>query len=253
MLGLWDVPIPVTATGGPGNDLIETGSGADTVDAGPGMDAVVAQGGNDAVTAGADRDRVDGGDGDDTLNGDDGADVLAGDAGQDSVDGGTGGDLVDGGAGNDTLSGDGGTNTIVATQGQDTVTTNSASDSVVSAPQAPQRPQCRASRQSQPVRCNSSRVPATVRRGTAPRSWPPTAAQAVTSAAPVTVIPRWSGNASRLTVTVNSTRITSVRVCVLLLDRNEKPMGRFPAQVRTRSAHDQGRGRASSPLGPRCS
>jgi len=237
LLGLWDVTVPVTAHGGAGEDLIETGTAADDVHAGPGQDAIATRGGDDTVHAGDDRDRVEGGPGNDTLDGEAGADVLRGDGGDDKMTGGANSDLVDGGAGDDDLAGGAGENTMVATRGTDTVTTESAKDTVVGPHRAAQRPRCRATRRSGVRRCSSDKVPAKLVTRTAPKVWPPereTRTRAVASSVSVDVIARSPGNAQHLSVTVAAKKIRRVRVCIRMWDRGGGFLGRFPKRVDTR-------------------
>jgi hypothetical protein len=138
--------LPVTASGGPGNDTITTGHGDDTLDGGSGSDSLSGGAGNDTVTyasattpvtatlggtsgngasgendtIAADVENLTGGSGDDTLTGDAGPNVLSGGAGNDALDGRAGVDRLDGGPGNDTFAArDGELDTLVCGDGQD--------------------------------------------------------------------------------------------------------------------------------------
>ncbi|SDD29799.1 calcium-binding protein [Nocardioides lianchengensis] len=93
----------VTAlTGGPGNDVLETGDADDTgVDGGPG---------NDSISLGLGDDRATGGTGDD---------VMDGGAGRDDLSGGSGNDRISGGAGADRLLGENGEDNLVGGPGRD--------------------------------------------------------------------------------------------------------------------------------------
>ena len=103
-------PLPVTATGGAGNDVLRGGFGADTLDGGEGNDLVSGGAGNDIVRGGAGNDRLGGDAGDDTVEGGDGRDHLVG---------GRGTDILRGGAGNDTLISDDGAATDTVDGGDD--------------------------------------------------------------------------------------------------------------------------------------
>jgi Ca2+-binding RTX toxin-like protein len=87
-------PLPITATGGAGNDVLRGGRAADSLDGGEGNDLISGGAGNDTVRGGAGNDRLSGDAGDDTVEGGDGRDHLLG---------GRGTDILRGGAGNDTL------------------------------------------------------------------------------------------------------------------------------------------------------
>jgi hypothetical protein len=140
------IRLPVTASGGTGNDTIATGQGNDTLDGGSGTDTLRGGAGSDTVTyasatapvtaalggsAGngasgendtiaADVENLTGGPGDDTLTGDGGPNVLSGGAGNDTLDGGAGADTLDGGAGNDTFAArDGEVDSLLCGDGQD--------------------------------------------------------------------------------------------------------------------------------------
>jgi hypothetical protein len=82
----YNVPIPVTLRGGPGQDRL---------------------------LGGAEADRLVGGSGDDTLVGRAGADSLFGGSGDDRLVGGSGNDLLRGGGGTDTLLGGSGRNELI--------------------------------------------------------------------------------------------------------------------------------------------
>jgi Ca2+-binding RTX toxin-like protein len=105
-----DVPVPVQANGGDGDDVIEGGPGNDDLAGGPGADLVAGGPGDDRIKefdvsgnqliGGPGRDRVEGGIGPDRIEGGPGDDpVLYGDAGDDVVDGGEGDDVLHAGLG----------------------------------------------------------------------------------------------------------------------------------------------------------
>lgn len=147
---------PVTATGGPGSDEIDTGPGADTITGGDGDDDLGGGGGNDTVSGGTGQDDLSGGSENDTLSGDEGNDLLRSDTGADAMAGGAGRDVatysgrttavtvtlddvandggvgeldnvrsdvedVTGGVGNDTLNGSNRPNALVGGVGNDTL------------------------------------------------------------------------------------------------------------------------------------
>jgi Ca2+-binding RTX toxin-like protein len=95
------VKVPVTGTGGTGNDRLQGGSGDDTIAGGVGNDRLHGGNGSDTVRGGQGRDREDGGKGNDTLTGDQSHDVLNGGAGRDLIRGGPGHDTIHGGPGRD--------------------------------------------------------------------------------------------------------------------------------------------------------
>jgi Ca2+-binding RTX toxin-like protein len=94
-------PIPVTAYGGAGDDMLTGGSGNDVLDGGPGCDVLTGGAGNDLLT---DVNLVPANPGDesDVLRGGPGNDILLGGYGKDTLDGGAGDDLLEGGDGSDT-------------------------------------------------------------------------------------------------------------------------------------------------------
>jgi Ca2+-binding RTX toxin-like protein len=140
--------VPMTATGGAGDDAITGGSAGDTVDGGTGNDRISGAAGPDALTGGAGDDILSGGTFDDVLLGGLGDDTLLGGADFDTVtyrdrtvavvadlDGATGDDgqagekdtisadveAIAGGAGDDTLTGNGSPNVLGGGAGDDTV------------------------------------------------------------------------------------------------------------------------------------
>src|SRR4051812_9661153 len=73
-----DTNIPVSSTGGVGNDSIWGGSGNDTITGDAGDDMLVGRGGSDVVDGGDGNDQVFGGDGNDSLMGGAGNDNIVG-------------------------------------------------------------------------------------------------------------------------------------------------------------------------------
>jgi Ca2+-binding RTX toxin-like protein len=235
MLGVWDVRVPVVASGGDGDDLIETGRGGDEIDAGAGGDAVVAMQGNDMVTGGAGNDRLDGGDGGDAIDGQDGADVIDGGQGDDSnLSGGTGSDLIDGGQGDDALAGETGDDTLVAKQGSDAVSTGNGNDRVYEGRQPLRRFRC-SQRRFGEVAAASVRCKRVQAGQASPTVWPPVQdpqRQGRASASGFFVIPRVPGNARTVSVDVTAKRARTARVCIRLRNRDFRLIHRFPAYVK---------------------
>jgi Ca2+-binding RTX toxin-like protein len=98
-----NVTVPVTLSGGAGNDTIVGGS----------MDALLQGGnGNDVLTAGSGQQTLDGGNGDDRLMGGSSHDLLEGGNGDDLLRAGRGSSQLYGDAGNDTLLGGPGNDTL---------------------------------------------------------------------------------------------------------------------------------------------
>ncbi|MBN2473948.1 MAG: M10 family metallopeptidase C-terminal domain-containing protein [Pirellulales bacterium] len=112
--GADEVPVPVTAYGGDGADVLEGGSQDDLLDGGAGADSLtgysgadtlVGGGGNDTITGDTGDDSITGGDGDDRITGGDGNDTIEADSGNDWIEGQGGGDSISGGAGTDAIYG----------------------------------------------------------------------------------------------------------------------------------------------------
>ncbi|HWS35190.1 MAG TPA: calcium-binding protein, partial [Actinoplanes sp.] len=85
--------LPLSASGGSGNDVITGGSAADAIYGGAGNDSIHGHAGNDAIYGDA---------GNDTIHGYDGNDAIYGGAGNDTIHGHGGNDSLYGGDGNDT-------------------------------------------------------------------------------------------------------------------------------------------------------
>jgi hemolysin type calcium-binding protein len=135
-----EAPLGVTASGGPGNDVLTGNAGADSLSGGGdwyldsatkeelkdarGKDTLVGGDGPDELVPGAGNDRVEAGDG---------ADVMAGDAGNDIINGGPGGDTIASpDAGNDRLLGGPGDDLISPYNGRDTVDAGPGDDRIFS-------------------------------------------------------------------------------------------------------------------------
>jgi len=108
------ITVGVRASGGAGDDYLQTGGGNDVLFGGPGADVIFGGAGRDRINGGTGDDRISGGAGNDFLiggTGNDriwgqaGNDVLLGGMGHDQLYGGSGNDLLLGGAGNDWLHG----------------------------------------------------------------------------------------------------------------------------------------------------
>ncbi len=113
--------VPVTASGGRGNDVLIGGGGADDLNGNEG---------NDIIHGGAGDDFVRGGSGKDSLSGDDGKDSLAGESGDDRLHGDAGDDSLLGGSGNDSLFGDDGNDHLDDHQGRNRLDGGLGSDDV---------------------------------------------------------------------------------------------------------------------------
>jgi len=122
---------PNVIDGGPGADSLSGGSAADRLSLGAGGGSGSGNAGDDVMTGGPDGTNIlSGGPGDDTLqagaarvdeNGDDGDDVLNGSPAGDFLDGGAGADRVIAGAGDDFIVDDRGSDTIDAGAGDDRI------------------------------------------------------------------------------------------------------------------------------------
>ena len=132
-----DINVPVTLTGGTGDDVLVGGSGVNQLDGGDGNDElhggpladflqggdgddVIAAGeGDDIVWGGGGDDLIYGGSGNDVIRGDSGVDEIYGDEGDDTLDGNDGDDQLFGGAGRDHLKGQAGEDILVGGPGKD--------------------------------------------------------------------------------------------------------------------------------------
>jgi Ca2+-binding RTX toxin-like protein len=99
------INVPMTITGGDGNDLITAGGGADFIDGGLGVDILYGAGGDDVLLGGDGNDDLFGGSGNDVLIGGNGNDMLFGQAGRDLLIGSSDEDLLSAGDGEDILVG----------------------------------------------------------------------------------------------------------------------------------------------------
>ena len=120
--------IPVTASGGAGNDVISDGDGSNTLNGDGGNDQIFAGAGDNTVADGTGDDLVDlsqnsfalsytTGGGNDTVLGSPFDDAITGSSGADRLEGRNGDDTLDGNPGNDELFGQEGSDTIVWNNG----------------------------------------------------------------------------------------------------------------------------------------
>jgi Ca2+-binding RTX toxin-like protein len=122
--------LPMTVTGGLGNDTITTGAGADFIHGNAGNDSVLGGAGNDTIIGDAGNDTESGGAGDDSILGGGNNDSLLGGDGNDTIDGSAGNDTITGDAGNDSLVGGDGVDNINGGNGLDTITGGAGNDVV---------------------------------------------------------------------------------------------------------------------------
>ena len=123
-----EVVVPVTLSGGAGNDLLVAGGGTATLHGGAGLDTLQGGLGNDLLRGNAGRDilrggigadRLEGGAGNDELHGEEGDDDLFGEAGLDVLFGEGGNDELFGGLDADRLFGESGSDTLRGEDGDD--------------------------------------------------------------------------------------------------------------------------------------
>lgn len=109
------IGVPITLSGGNGNDLLTGGSGGDVLFGGNGKDTLI---------GGAGGDTLHGGNGVDDLRGGAGNDLLLGENGKDKLDGGTDNDTLNGGQHNDVLLGQNGDDVLIGGKGKDHIKDN---------------------------------------------------------------------------------------------------------------------------------
>lgn len=123
-----DIFLPVTISGGAGDDALTAGGGPTTFDGGSGDDALTGgigediltgADGNDVIIGGAGVDQLSGGAGEDYIDGGRGADVISGGDEVDQLFGGFDADVIDGDAGNDVVYGSLGDDVVVGGLGDD--------------------------------------------------------------------------------------------------------------------------------------
>ena len=149
-----NLQVPVTLTGGPGDDNLVGGNANDSLAGNEGNDEISGMGGNDTVKGddGNDTlfgndgaDSMEGGvgddimyggnnnnqedlDGGDNMTGGEGNDQMYGHAGNDTASGGGGADFIGGGVGNDSLSGGNDNDTVLGDDGNDNITGGGGDD-----------------------------------------------------------------------------------------------------------------------------
>jgi len=118
-LGDYAADIPVTVSGGTGNDLLLGGLGRQVIRGEAGNDTIEGGAGDDKLDGGVGNDELTGDDGDDRVNGAGGRDTLTGGWGDDRLLGGWGDDRLAGGADADDLDGQTGLDTLKGGDGAD--------------------------------------------------------------------------------------------------------------------------------------
>jgi PKD domain/RTX calcium-binding nonapeptide repeat (4 copies) len=106
------ITLPVTISGGAGNDSVRGGGGSNTITEGDGNVWVNGRGATNHITVG---------NGNDTVLGGGNVDTITAGSGNDSLDGSAGNDSITSGNGNDSITGDSGNDTIVAGNGKDVI------------------------------------------------------------------------------------------------------------------------------------
>ena len=234
-----NVAVRVSATGGSGDDLIESGGASDRLEGGEGVDSLVGHAGEDRLSGETGDDLVQGGEDADTLLGGDGADILQGEAGdEDVLLGGVGGDLLRGGDGDDVLDGEAGDDALIGGAGQDTIKTGTGRDDVFADDEDTDEIDCRSGdrlrrdRSDQSESCGT--VPTVVRR---PSTWPPrrTATSSFVPPDPrvkAKLIRR--GHARKIAVRVIRNYDEAVRIRVRTYSRQRRKLKDFRKVIRSR-------------------
>jgi hypothetical protein len=242
LVGLWDVAVPVTATGGAGDDLLEGGSGPDALSGGEGRDALVGYNGDDRLAGNNDDDFLEGRNGADTLDGGAGPDILEGGKGsRDTLLGGVGKDLLRGGGGGDVLDGQAGNDVMIGGGGADSVETGTGADRVFGADGRRDTVDCRAG---DLVRADHNERPAACGKMSAsvkvPKAWPPR--PAASAARLRRVNPqirarlRRRCNATRVTVTVIEPSERKRHIVFRTYDSHRQRLKTFKRDVTTKFA-----------------
>lgn len=157
--------LPMTISGGPGNDILSSGDGASTIDPGLGTDTATGGAGDDILVSSQGNDALDGGGGTNTFDasfetaavhvnltagtatgtsmgsdtlaniqnvkGSNFNDVIAGDGNANQITGALGSDILTGAGGNDVINGGGGNDTIDGGPGNDALNGFSGNDSFI--------------------------------------------------------------------------------------------------------------------------
>jgi hypothetical protein len=144
-----NIKLPVTISGGGGNDAVRGGGGKNTIYEGSGNNWISARGttnyvqvgdgnnvvlganGNDTIIAGNGNDSLDGAGGNDSITAGNGNDTITGDAGNDTITTGNGRDSVNGGLDNDVLKVGTGADTVVPGSGTNSITRGSTLATIV--------------------------------------------------------------------------------------------------------------------------
>jgi hypothetical protein len=240
LIGLWDVPVPVRARGGEGDDLLESGSGPDILEGEEGGDGLVGGGSEDTLVGAAGGDLLSGEDAADTLQAGAGDDVVeGGDGSGDIVLGGADADLLRGGPGQDRLEGDEGEDALIGGPGVDEVDGGPAADRIFGADGRRDRVRCGSRDRVRGERRERRRCTALAPGPRAPTVWPPRppSAQAAQFVDPESIDawPRMRGNARRTTVWVKTPYHAVVRVRVRTVTRSGELLKRFRKVVHTRT------------------
>jgi hypothetical protein len=166
--------VSMTATGGPGDDLLEGGGKPDQLSGGEGVDSLFGRGGEDRLSGAGGDDLVQGGAAADTLLGGLDDDVVEGRTGGDLLLGGPDSDLLRGGVGADTLDGEDGNDVLIGDDGKDAIKTGLGLDDVFSRDKQRDEVDCRPGSRLRGDRADRSSfcgvVPRAVDR---PAAWPP--------------------------------------------------------------------------------
>lgn len=252
-----DVSVPVEASGGRGDDLVEGGAGTDLLGGGTGNDSVLGAGGDDGLAGEAGADVLQGGGGGDEMSGGADADVLEDDGlGGDRLSGDDGPDLLKGGRGDDTLDGGDGADVLATGSGTDTAQTGRGDDRVfatagdsiactgadkVSSPGAPP-PGCRNLAADAEVPVIWPPPPATSTPPAAAGTTSGLVARAARTALPLPYGPKRArvlrrGEAHRIGVQIDYRVRMPIRVMVTTRRRNGDEIRTFSQAVYTRQAH----------------
>jgi Ca2+-binding RTX toxin-like protein len=122
--------IPMSASGGDGNDILKGGSGQDLLFGQSGNDQLFGNDGNDQVIGGSGNDIMRGGNDNDSLSDSEGANFFFGDEGNDSLTDGGGASSLRGGSGDDQIWGGGGNDTMFGEAGADFISGGDGDDAI---------------------------------------------------------------------------------------------------------------------------
>lgn len=240
LIGLWDVPVPVRARGGDGDDLLETGRGPDKLEGGDGNDALVGGPAEDTLVGAAGGDSLAGGDSADSLQSGSGYDVAGGGGGNhDVILGGPDGDLLRGGPGGDRLEGDEGEDALIGGAGADELNGGPAADQIFGVDGRRDTVRCEGRDRVRGGRRERRSCTPLAPKTSAPSEWPPRPPSADSSQVrhepEVEAWPRRKGDARRTTVWVKTAYHANVRVKVRTFDKSGRLLERFRKVVHTRT------------------